>query len=326
MKSGNGSVYYDREANGGGEVYWSQFIPWTRKTKSANYPGAHPPWVTHQYVADAVMHGLLNLVTIGSECGADYDGGYNFDEALESAVLETSVATMEEINAAFICETPVTRIDAKSPTYVDHIIANLTSTDNDIDIASDDDDDTVALACGDWQWITDERSRSGWQSDEYGSIIRFRLKVSAEKLPTISITYMRSYETFGNARVTFHPVTRKDLKENPSPPPVFGCNDIHKFLSDENGTVAVPSRELDGWQPEFTSWSTAVFPHQGEWSDINSGPNHNLLRDTVLSHMQKSEDESIVVDEDDTVEYVDLYVINTNTYRMRIKIQIVTSC
>ena len=324
MKSGNGSVYYDSEANGGGEVYWSQFIPWTRKTKPANYPGNHPPWVTHQYVADAVMHGLLNLVTIGSECRAD-DDDYSFDETLESSVLEASVATMEEINAAFICEAPVTRIDAKSPPYVDRVIANLTSINNDTEIPSDG-GDTVALVCGDWQWITDDRSRSGWQSNEYGSIIRFRLKVSTEKLPTISITYMRSYETFGNVRVTFHPVSRKDLKENPSPPPVFGCNDIHKFLTDENGTVAVPSLEMDGYQQQFTSWSTAVFPHQGDWSDLNSRPYHELLRDTVLSQMQKSEDESIVVDEDDAVEYVDLYVINTNTYRMRIKIQIVTSC
>jgi hypothetical protein len=280
--------------------------------------------VTHQYVADAVMHGLLKLVTIGSECGAN-DDDYSFDETLESSVLETSVATMEEINAAFICETPVTRIDAKSPPYVDHIIANLTSIDNDTEIPSDG-DDTVALVCGDWQWITDDRSRSGWQSDEYGSIIRFRLKVSNEKLPTISITYMRSNETFGNARVTFHPVSRKVLKENPSPPPIFGCNEIHLFLTDENGSVAIPSLELDGYQQQFTSWSTAVFPHQVDLSDINSRPYHELLRDTVLSHMQKSEDESIVVDEDDAVEYVDLYVINMNTYRMRIKIQIVTLC
>ena len=128
---------------------------------------------------------------------------------------------------------------------------------------------------------------------------------------------MRSYQTFGNARVTFQPVSRKDLKDNPYP--VFGCNDIHKFLSDENGTIAVPSIEMNGWQAAFTSWSTAIFPHQGDWSDINSRPYHDLLRDTVLSRMENSED-------DDRVEYVDLYVINTNTNQMRIKIQTVSSC
>ena len=324
MLSGNGSALPDQDTSAR-DVYWLEFIPWTRKTKHANYPSNHPPWVTHQYVADTIMHGLLNLARIGLECGGNDDDDDNHDEVLESSVLETSVATMEELDAAFICETPVTRIDAKSPAYVDHVIANLISTDNNTIIPSDI-DDTVAVSCGDWKWITDDRQRSGWQSDEYGSIIRFRLKVSNEKLPTISITYMRSHATFGNPKVTFHPVTRKDLKENPSPPPVFGCNDIDRFLPDENGAVAFPSVELDGSLPQFTLWYTAVFPPEPDWSDLNSRSSHELLRDTVLNRMQKSMEDSDTVDDDDIVEFVDLYVVNTHTRGTRVKIQIVSSC
>ena len=42
--------------------------------------------------------------------------------------------------------------------------------------------------------------------------------------------------------------------------------------------------------------------------------------------MQKSMEESETVDDDDIVEFVDLYVLNTHTRGTRVKIQIVSSC
>jgi hypothetical protein len=328
MKFANGTIAYDDDADNG-EIYWTNFFPRTRKTKLANYPENHPPWVTHQYVADGVMHGLLNLARIGLGCGGVEYEDESLDSSSESvqSLLKTSVATAEELNACFICDTPVMRIDAKSPPYVDHVIANLIPTVNSArstevtpDIQSND--DTVALICGDWKWITDDRNRSGWQSDEYGSIIRFRLRVSNDKLPTLSFTYMRSHDTFGNLRVTFQAVSRNDLNNSPSNIPTFGCNDVNKFEELEDGTTLIPSIGLDGSLPRFSLWETAVFPPELDDSDVNAEPAWNLLDQTVLSRMRTTGDG----DKDKVIEFVDLYVINTNSDRTRIKIQVVTSC
>ena len=137
--------------------------------------------------------------------------------------------------------------------------------------------------------------------------------MSADKLPTISLTYMRSHETFGHLRVTLKAITRKELNETSAP--TFGCNDIDKFVKNINGTTTIPSVELWRNIPRFSIWETAIFPIEG------GGSLHKLLKETVLNHMKKTS-----VDDSDIVEYVDLYVIDTNSFRKRIKIQVVTSC
>jgi hypothetical protein len=294
----------------------------TRKTKLANYPDNHPSWVTHQYVADTIMYGLLNLVKIGLGCDSP---GYKETLDNESASsLTTSVATKEEINACFICETPLTWIDAKSPQYYYFNFSDIDNSVNTADFESNGGE--VVLICGDWKWITDNRNRSGWQSDKYGSIVRFRLRVSTDKLPTISMTYMRSHDTFGDLRVTFQAVSRQ---ESSAPIPAFGCKDIDKFevMDDETDdeaeekTTLVPSLSLDGSLPKFSLWETTVFPPELDDSDVNGQPAWNLLNQTVLSRILAAGSS-----DDAVVEYVDLYVINTNKERSRIKIQVVTSC
>lgn len=326
MKFANGTKAYDEDCISG-EMYWTNFVPRTRKTKPANYPDVHPSWVTHQYVADGVMYGLLNLLKIGLGCDSvDYDN--SLDSSFESfPLMKTSVAAKEEIDACFICEEPLTRIDAKSPPFVGHTIANFTVADNSVNGTDATDetqatDGTVALMCGDWKWITDERNRSGWQSDEYGSIIRFRLRVGTDKLPTISMTYMRSHDTFGDLRVTFQAVSRKDLNELPFSS--IGCDDIHKFQMNDDGTTLIPSLRLDGYLQKFSLWETAVFPAELDNADVNAMDAWNLLNQTVLSRMMTAD--SGDHGDENAVQFVDLYVINTNTFLSRIKIQVVTSC
>lgn len=276
------------------------------------------------------MYGLLNLVKIGLGCDSfDYDKSQDNSSVSSFSSLETSVATMEEINPAFICETPVTRIDAKSPSFAGRTIDNYPFTDNSVNAAvvTDDihsNDDAVVLICGDWKWITDSRNRSGWQSDEYGSIIRFRLRVITDMLPTISMTYMRSHEKFGNLRVTFQTVSKKDLEKSSPPPLSIGCNDIDKFKENDDGTTLIPSLELDGSLLKFSLWETAVFPKELDYSDVNAEPAWNLFDQTVLSRMKNTGSGNS--SDDDVVQFVDLFVINTNTERTRIKIQVVTSC
>jgi hypothetical protein len=69
MIRADGTIIHDEaEDVRHGEVYWLNFLPRLRKTKSSWYPQNHPPWATHQYVANSVMHMLLWVASIGLGC------------------------------------------------------------------------------------------------------------------------------------------------------------------------------------------------------------------------------------------------------------------
>ena len=105
--------------------------------------------MTHQYLADAGMHGLLNVIGFRSGCGDEYNHDESVDKSLLSSSMETLVAPMENIDSCFICKTPLMCIDAKSPQYENHTIANF--TDNTITSKVSSLDDMVAVTCGDWK-------------------------------------------------------------------------------------------------------------------------------------------------------------------------------
>ncbi|KAL3790622.1 hypothetical protein ACHAW5_004189 [Stephanodiscus triporus] len=324
-----------------GEVYWLNFLPRTRKTKVAWYPQNHPPWATHQYVADAVMHALLSVVNVGLGCNGSQGDADDEDDRVggkgrmgnsSSTILEETVSPQETLNDCFICHSPTTKIDAKSPHHEGGLsVANLTSTighDNDYNAA-------VAVTCGDWKWITDTRHRSGWQSDKHGSLIRFRLRMSKDKFPTLSLVYMRSHESFGSLMVTFRAVSRKEANGS-SPPSLLGCDDIDKFRDIgweggfdtggkySNDSTLIPSLELDGTLSKYSLWETVVFPGKISYWDVNTERPWYLLNRTVLSRMTIAGD-----NDEDGVEYVDMYVMNPHQWdrnRRRVKIQVVTSC
>ncbi|EJK45527.1 hypothetical protein THAOC_35852 [Thalassiosira oceanica] len=91
--------------------YWDGFLPRVEKTQCAYYPNNHPPWPTHQYVADSVMYALLRTIEYGSGC-AD-DGGDEMPSS-PAGVPEETVAERESVEACFICREPVDGIDARS--------------------------------------------------------------------------------------------------------------------------------------------------------------------------------------------------------------------
>jgi hypothetical protein len=307
-----------------GETYWLNFVPRSRKTQSAYYPENHPPWPTHQYVADAVMHTLLRLANVGFGCVGNDDQGdeAGWNRMDNSFKLEETVSPREIVEKCFICRSPLTHIDAKSPHNAGgRSIANLSATLSNVTSA----DHEIAVMCGDWRWVTDNRNRSGWQSDQYGSLIRFRLRVRDDKLPTLSLTYMQSHQTFGSLKVTFRTVSRNEGKANFTTWPL-GCDDVDKFISmdelDNNATL-VPSLRLEGHTHKYTQWQTCVFPASLDYFDVNSRPMWHLLNFTVLSRMLAAGSH-----DGNAVEYVDLYVVNPNTSEKssRIKIQVVSSC
>ena len=291
MISSNGTILGDPLYDGMGTtpVYWSNFLPKVRKTKSAYYPANHPPWPTHQYVADSVMYALLRVIEMGLGCDIKGSGRSSTAE-INNETLST-VAPKEDVDGCFICMNPLTRIDAKSPQH--RHIGSASNADSTTGITPS------IISGGDWTWVTDEKGKSGWQSEQYASIIRFRLKISDK--PTITITYMRSHATFGSLRVTFRTVPSPPLKET----------DMDHL---ENGTI--PSLLLTGWIPQFSLWETTAFPYRQDHYDYNAEEKWNLLNATVLSQMGST-----------SVEYIDMYVVNPNkSEKTRIKIQTVTSC
>ena len=331
MIRANGTIIHDGSVDlDEGEVYWLNLLPRSRKTKPAWYPENHPPWATHQYVADSVMHALLQVASAGLGCGGDGDDGDDRDvmkREENSSLLEETVSPVETLNGCFICRSFLARIDAKSPGNVGgRSVADLTSNavhDNDYNA-------TVAVTCGDWRWTTDGRNRSGWQSDQKGSLIRFRLGIINDKLPTLSLTYMRSHETFGNPLVTLRAVSRKEAIV-PSPSSLMGCDDTDKFRDIgwegefdiggkySNDSTLIPSLELDGYIPQYSLWETVVFPGKIDYWDVNAARPWHLLNLTVLSHMMMADS-----NDEDAVQYVDVYLMNPS--ERRIKVQVVTSC
>jgi hypothetical protein len=228
------------------------------------------------------MYSLLKVMHFGLGCN-------EAEKMLEHELVPfdidatNTVASKEEVDACFICRSPVAEIDAKSLRY-----SNQTNTNG-----------SEIMMCGDWKWTTDERNRSGWQSNQFNSLIRFRLKLS--KRPYISLTYMRSHASFGALRLSFRAVSTEDEK------PLLGCNDK---LAEQS----LPYHDFSADRPEFSLWDTLVFPAELPAGDINTHAAWNLFNETVLSK--------------GNVEYIDLYVENPNAHepKSRIKIQVVTSC
>jgi hypothetical protein len=332
----NGSIMHNliaEEDFDNGEVYWLNFLPRTRKTRIAWWPQNHPPWATHQYVADAMMHALMGAVNAGLGCisqddhiGDDRGGMENM--VATSVMLNVTVSPRNTLEDCFICQSPSTRIDAKSPLHAGgRSVADLTSNaTHDADYHA-----AVAVMCGDWRWITDSRNRSGWQSDQRGSLVRFHLKIDSDKPPTLSMMYMRSHQTFGDLMVTTRAAPRKEAAGNFSSS-VLGCNDVGRFKDIgwhnepekrnqfiEN-TMLIPSLQLFGSIPQYSLWETVVFPSNRDDMDVVSERPWNLLHQTVLSHMTTADTNY----EEDAMEYVDLYVMNP--HNSRVKVQVVTAC
>lgn len=295
MEFDNGTILTEEIAGprpNGLEIYWARYKPQVAKTKSAYYPTNHPPWTTHQYVADTVLFTLIRVLRTGMGCADSINA---HEVVTHPSLPEATAADKAEVDRCFVCLEPRERLDARTL----ESIVNGTGFD-DLSVR----ESPVVVTCGDWSWVTDERKRSGWQSDQAGSLIRFRLKVNEE--PTISLTYMASHASFGDFQVTFQPIS----KDNASMQPLMGCNDVAKF---ENQTL-FPSKKLEGRRSKYSLWDTFVFPGK---VDSNDHITNELMRKT-LKKMQELSD----------IEYVDMYIKNVNYFgdRKRVKIQTITSC
>ena len=275
-------------------LYWANYTPRVEKTKHAYYPSNHPPFTTHQYVCDSVLYTLLRVLKTGLDCDGSRTQKGN---AAKHSLPETTVSNKIDVERCLVCLKPRHQLDAR----VLNVIENGTNDSDELSVR----ESPVVVTCGDWKWITDERKRSGWQSDQAGSLIRFRLKVS--EVPIFSITFMKSWQTFGSFRVSFQPVSKMEARSQP----LMGCNDVTKF---EHKTE-LPSIHLDGIRSQFSLWDTSIF--SGKLDSPDQAINE-VMEKTVIDKMGELND----------TEYVDMYVLNSNYFghKKRVKIQTVTSC
>ena len=274
-------------------LYWANYTPRVEKTKVAYFPTNHPPFTTHQYVADSVLYTLLRLLKTGMGC--DDSNMMNQEEIeVKPALPESTIAKLEEVERCFVCLKPIQQLDAR----VLESVVNGTNGSNELSVT----ESPVVVTCGDWKWITDERKRSGWQSDKAGSLIRFRLKVSEVEVPILSLTFMTSHTTFGDFHVSFVPVSKANTNRT-----LMGCSDVTKF---ENPTL-LPSMLLKGKRPDFSLWDTFVFSGK-----LDS--HEDMANEVMKTVLAKSKD----------IEFIDVYVLNNDYYgnQGRVKIQTVTSC
>jgi hypothetical protein len=127
---------------------------------------------------------------------------------------------------------------------------------------------------GDWEWKSEINvGKSGWQSDQFNSLLRFRLPLGS--IPFVSVTYMRSFSTFGNLRLVFQVVKAED--EDP-------IEDI--FEKD------LPWLQLSGRRQEYSLWETLSFSPDKK-DDAASRGAFEMFNHTVLGH--------------EDVRFVDLY-------------------
>lgn len=147
-------------------------------------------------------------------------------------------------------------------------------------------DDAVLLR-GDFRRVTDERSRWGWQSNETGSVARFRLRLNGT-FPTLYLTYLRSYASFGPFRVALQAAEGALPLAAPLPP--------------RRSVV------FEGRREQFSLPEVAVFP---------TAPSGPLLRreHRLMKKLMRRSGGSACVD---------VYVENLS--RARVKILSVASC
>ena len=126
--------------------------------------GAHPGWKTHQLIADTVAYVFHNAVT----CGRSFA-----DQPL------TPPERLEQLSQ---CAVPLSYFDSADPGTLAR--------------AGD-----VVASPGGWRLMEDRPGKHGWITIVPGSSISFVVQFGAR--PSLTVTYLMSYETLGDALLTF---------------------------------------------------------------------------------------------------------------------------
>jgi hypothetical protein len=156
--------------------FWPKFLPHVNTTRATCCPLNHPPWPVHEYMADAVMHAFHEM--LGDSCdGLSSDGKHS-----EVQVLPEPLNDQKELDRYSACLHPLTFYDARSH-YVER------------------DQPQPNVVSGDWKVCEDRPGRPGWIATRQGSTIKFPVRFGTQGI--LAVTYLRSYEHFGTAKLQF---------------------------------------------------------------------------------------------------------------------------
>ena len=232
---------------------WPNFSPPVNVTQKTCCPLNHPPWPVHQYVADAVAYGMIELLRSGC-----------------ASTLRDTFYEPEKLDRYRICLDPLTRHDA-------HLAWQENNGNNNNGRI------VHPLLSAGWSLYEDRPGRPGWITNTTNSTITFPIKFGAQ--PTVAIAYLRSYESLGTARVSFtsksgrtESVLLEGLWEKH-----FSLPDVAVFVGRPDGTAGnlLSPLEEDGYDSWREQWKAPGAVVEREYSiDISliSGQKFKILQ------------------------------------------------
>lgn len=166
---------------------WPDWNLWSLKvTQTTCCPSNHPPWIVHQYYADAFVHGIRQVLQNFCVTDEDYTKSEDKQLSLRLSKLPSPLAPQKVLDQYAMCVTPLSYYDSRHP------VRNASAP---------------SVLDGDWRLFEDRPGRPGWIATKLGSKIMFPVRLGADA--SLTISYLRSYENVGDAKVSVYRAGRR---------------------------------------------------------------------------------------------------------------------
>lgn len=150
---------------------WPNFVPQVNVTKPTCCATSHPPWPVHEYMADAVMHMLSNMLV--DACDAP--------SSEVEMLLPKPFQDQQELDRFPACEKPLSFYSSQDPSGPKLKLQPM-------------------FKSGDWELCEDIHDRPGWIATEADSTIVFPIRFGSSGV--LSVSYLKSYENVGLAELS----------------------------------------------------------------------------------------------------------------------------
>jgi len=154
---------------------WPNFVPQVNVTKPTCCATNHPPWPVHEYMADAVMHTISDMLV-----GACDAPGSEVEVMLPQPFQDQT--KLDEFPA---CEKPLSFYSSQDQSGPNHHHHHQLQP---------------MFKSGNWELCEDRRDRPGWIATEANSTIIFPIRFGSSGV--LSVSYLKSYEKVGIAELS----------------------------------------------------------------------------------------------------------------------------